>query len=928
MTYKKKEQYRQKEEAVRLEKDLVKKTLKAGDRQSAQRKLFQMLGQISPDLGYPEPDTLFVSTALELSNLCFMLGQNFGELLIYMQTAQTSAKRLGDRRSQALINLHLGRIHYFAERRNEAMKAFAKGRDLVEELGDEDILIQAGEFLGLFFHMQGLFKDAKVHFERAVASYEAEGGTRLINPLAAMWVCYCEAYLGHFHKAIGRLDYYRYIAMESSDQNLATTLRAALGLILLMTKKVHEASFHLSGALDEATNGKNALACYLAQGGLAMLTLHIGKPEKARDMFAEALTLAAESGLIRQYSSPLVLEMLFEFHRLKLESIPQFSFHRELIRVMNEPNIHLKGVALRLKAMEAIGRNKDYTSADSDLSTSEDYLIRCGDPIQLGKTRLEMARMRLKQNHKEKARVLAQKGWQDFSGYGDNFFPDDLRHLLAGQNYFFLNITRHNEFLSRFMEVIEELLPTGDLDRLLAKSLNATNKFFGAERGGLFWFRRDKKAKMPILRAACNMPDHEVLSKKFQPNLEYIIRAYRENQPIVVRLKPEELNQIRALICLPFELNGRTRGVLYHDNSYMNDCFDDFDTNQLKRMGNYLSRYIDRVWRYSRRMEKTALSTSGNLVHKESPEGNGIVTQSPVMTMTLGQADRIAASDGTVLILGETGVGKELLAQRIHRKSTRHERPLVVVDMTTISENLVESELFGHERGAFTGADRQKKGRLELAHRGTLFIDEVGEIPKTIQVKLLRAIEEKTLVRVGGMRTLVSDFRLIAATNRDLATEVAAGHFREDLYYRLNVIPIILPPLRERIDDIPLLAQHFLNRYSLKYKRTLMGLSIDDEERLKNYHWPGNVRELKNVMERATLLSTGPQFELILPERGSEASPSIIGDTPTMEELQRRYINLIIEKSNGKISGPGGAAQILGMKRTSLYTRMKKLGLR
>jgi transcriptional regulator with GAF, ATPase, and Fis domain len=248
--------------------------------------------------------------------------------------------------------------------------------------------------------------------------------------------------------------------------------------------------------------------------------------------------------------------------------------------------------------------------------------------------------------------------------------------------------------------------------------------------------------------------------------------------------------------------------------------------------------------------------------------------------------------------------------------------------MTTISENLVESELFGHERGAFTGADRQKKGRLELAHRGTLFIDEVGEIPKTIQVKLLRAIEEKTLVRVGGMRTLVSDFRLIAATNRDLATEVAAGHFREDLYYRLNVIPIILPPLRERIDDIPLLAQHFLNRYSLKYKRTLMGLSIDDEERLKNYHWPGNVRELKNVMERATLLSTGPQFELILPERGSEASPSIIGDTPTMEELQRRYINLIIEKSNGKISGPGGAAQILGMKRTSLYTRMKKLGLR
>ena len=926
---KRKEERCRKEEALRLEKNMIEKVLNTGDRQSAKEKLFQVLGRISPDLGFPETDTLFVSATLELSNICFILGQNIGELLIYMQTALASAKRLGDRRSKALINLHLGRIHYFAEQRNQAVEAFTKGRKLVEELGDEDILLQAGELLGLYYHMQGLFKDAKKHFERAVAGYEAERVSLLINPLATMWVSYSEAYLGQFHRAIGRLNYYHNIATESSDQNLASTLRASLGLILLMINKVREASFHLSGALDEATAGSNALARYLAQGGLAMLTLHLGKPEKARDMFAEALTVAAESGLIRQYSSPLVLEMISEFHRLKLEPIPQFSFHRELIRVMNEPNIHLKGVALRLKVMDSLRQNGDYSSADADLGTSEDYLVRSGDPIQLGKTRLEMSRLRLKQKSREDARILAQKAWKDFSGYGEIFFPDDLRHLISEKNYYLLNMTKQDEFMSRFMEIIEELLPTGDLNKLLAKALNATNKFFGAERGGLFWFRYSKKEKMPVMRAAYNLSNYDVSSKEFRPNLEYIQKAYEKNQPIVIRKRQAELHNIKALICLPFELDGRTRGVLYHDNSYMNDCFDDFDTHQLKRMGNYLSHYIDRVWRYSRRLEKTATTKLERHVHKTSTENNGILTQSPVMKKILDQADRAAASQGTILILGETGVGKELLAQRIHDKSDRHKHPLVIVDMTTIPENLVESEMFGHERGAFTGADRQKLGRLELSHRGTLFIDEIGEIPKSIQVKLLRAIEERTMVRVGGMRTLESDFRLIAATNRDLATEVASGRFREDLYYRLNVIPISLPPLRERIEDIPLLAQHFLERYSLKYQRSLFGgLSAEDEKKLIKYCWPGNVRELKNVIERSTLLSSEQAFELILPGEGRQMTQSIIGDTPTLEELQRRYIKMIIEKSNGKIGGPGGAAQLLGMKRTSLYTRMKKLGMR
>jgi transcriptional regulator with GAF, ATPase, and Fis domain len=242
-------------------------------------------------------------------------------------------------------------------------------------------------------------------------------------------------------------------------------------------------------------------------------------------------------------------------------------------------------------------------------------------------------------------------------------------------------------------------------------------------------------------------------------------------------------------------------------------------------------------------------------------------------------------------------------------------------------EGLVESELFGHEKGAFTGADRQKKGRLELAHRGTLFIDEIGDIPLTVQVKLLRVLQEKTIMRVGSTKTIHSDFRLVAATHRDIAHMVAQGEFREDLYYRINVIPIHIPPLRQRVDDIPLLSDHFLSRYAAKYHRTEFRLSAEDENRLKAYNWPGNVRELKNVLERASLLSGEGKIDLNLPTGMTAPPRNPFEDLPSMDEIQRRYIRYVLEHTNGRQSGQEGATEILGMNRSTLYNRMKKLGI-
>jgi transcriptional regulator with GAF, ATPase, and Fis domain len=294
------------------------------------------------------------------------------------------------------------------------------------------------------------------------------------------------------------------------------------------------------------------------------------------------------------------------------------------------------------------------------------------------------------------------------------------------------------------------------------------------------------------------------------------------------------------------------------------------------------------------------------------------------MARILTLADQVSRTESSVLILGETGTGKELLARWMHRNSQRAGKPFIVVDAATIPETLVESELFGHERGAFTGADRRKTGRIEMADKGTLFLDEVGELPLSAQVKLLRVIQEKEFNRVGGTRTMRSDFRLITATNRVLEKEVAEGSFREDLYYRLNVIPIQLPSLRERVEDIPLMVSYFMRYYAKIYKRQDLTLTTAQEKTLCRYSWPGNVRELKNIVERAVLLSADNALEFTLPADIQKTNHPF-ADQPTLEDVQRRYIEFVIKKTGGQIGGAGGAAEILGMNRTSVYSRMRQL---
>ena len=327
-----------------------------------------------------------------------------------------------------------------------------------------------------------------------------------------------------------------------------------------------------------------------------------------------------------------------------------------------------------------------------------------------------------------------------------------------------------------------------------------------------------------------------------------------------------------------------------------------------------------------------ARRTSAWIAHPRDEPGYGaltpstrhIVGASAALRGVLQQIEQVAATDATVLLLGETGTGKELLAARLHELSARRGHEMVRVNCSAIPSALIESELFGRERGAYTGALARQIGRFELAHRSTIFLDEIGDLPADVQVKLLRALEERQIERLGSPAPIRVDVRSVAATHRNLEQRIADNSFREDLFYRLNVFPIQVPPLRDRADDIPLLVWRFVDEFSKRFGKRVAEISRADLDALQQHSWPGNIRELRNVVERAMIVATDSRLSIPIPQAtaGSRATSGTIAD------VQRAHIRSVVESCGWRIRGIGGAAERLGLRPTTLETRMAKLGLR
>jgi PAS domain S-box-containing protein len=358
--------------------------------------------------------------------------------------------------------------------------------------------------------------------------------------------------------------------------------------------------------------------------------------------------------------------------------------------------------------------------------------------------------------------------------------------------------------------------------------------------------------------------------------------------------------------------------------------------SKLDRSGQYMrTLFIDITAQVLMEQEQAKLHAQNLYLQEEIKSSHNfeeIIGHTDALQSLLDQVQRVAQTDASVLIQGESGTGKELIARAIHSASKRNMHPMIKVNCAALPSGLIESELFGHEKGAFTGATSQRIGRLELAEGGTLFLDEVGEIPMDVQVKLLRVLQEREFERVGGQKPIRMDVRIISATNRDLLDEVSKKNFREDLFYRLNVFPLTTPPLRDRLEDIPLLVNFLIEKFAPKIGRKIIGISALSMERLQAYHWPGNIRELENIIERAIILTDHPLVEIDpaqLPR--SEAKSAVKFDKPadsSLDSVAKQHILTVLEQAGWIIEGPHGAAKMLNLKPSTLRYRMQKLGIK
>ncbi len=486
-------------------------------------------------------------------------------------------------------------------------------------------------------------------------------------------------------------------------------------------------------------------------------------------------------------------------------------------------------------------------------------------------------------------------------------------------------IVSHRDMSALFEELagrLRQVVPFDYLSLVLHEAASNTMRLHVLEAS-------EPAPSQPVLVFAIGEDPAGMVWQDQQPLITSRVNELRRWPGFLERVQPYG---VQSFCWLPLTTARRRLGTLVF-TSKQPSAYDEADLGFLQLVANQVAVAIDNALAFEEIAAlKDQLSKEKAYLEEEARTEHNfeeIVGESAALCRVLRQVETVAPTGATVLICGETGTGKELIARAIHDLSPRSERTFVKINCAAIPLGLLESELFGHEKGAFTGAISQKVGRFELAHRGTLFLDEVGDIPPELQPKLLRVLQEQDFERLGGTRTINVDVRLVAATNRDLASMVAEGRFRSDLYYRLNVFPLVLPPLRDRPEDIPTLARHFTQRFARRMGRRIETIPSTTLEALVRYGWPGNIRELQNVIERAVILSPGPSLQVPLgdlqPAAAETRAP--VAAAVTLAAAEREHILGVLRETGWVVAGAKGAAARLGMKRSTLQAKMKKLGI-
>ena len=883
----------------------------------------KIIADLSPYSG-KEVDSFFTEVVIKYSKIS-TARENTTLVLSILKEAISRAKRWDNQSDLALLDMHLAKNEWLRARYDSALSHFERGWAKAKKVNDPKLLRSATTFSTFFLYWQGRISEAVQNYEKAVPEIDKHPKGRY-PLLAAMVVGYCYGLLGQRTQGLGMLDALCQHCLEKGDKFLATWGRFNIGALLLDIRRTDDALQYLKSSVEDADKEHNDLVAIM--GRLMLSFAYYLKEEKELSIscLREFLQLS-KNVLVEVRPYPYLLELCWAMHQGSLPQLPEISFETEILQALDSKNILMKGVAYRYQALIDRENGLDSAKIIDSLKLSIRSLEESGHQIELAKSQSELARELLLIGQDDEARNIADAISKTFPST-EALIPDDIRSLISDPS-------RSENLLKEITILGQEIATIRDTKDLVQHIISTVNKVTGAERGAIFFIENEKHPFKVQLRASKNLTLEQIADPSFHSSMQMIEKVAHTGKGLIWGSKPtpdrpNSRTEIRSCVCVPMILRDKIIGVLYHDNRILSSAFKESDLEILSYFAAFAALALINVKAYEEIQESNKRLSQEKLYYEEmllqSLRFDEIVGESPAISHVFNQIDQVAKTDTTVLILGETGVGKELVARAIHRQSPRKDKPFIRVLCNALPESLIHSELFGHEKGAFTGAIQRRIGRFELAHEGTLFLDEIGDLPLDVQVRLLRVLQNKEFERVGGSEIIHSDFRLILATNRNLETEIAANKFRADLFYRINVFPILVPPLRERREDIPLLAHYFLKTHSTKMSKSFNNFPQTEMEKLINYDWPGNVRELENLIERGVILGNGPDFKI--PEISQMASDfAAVSPDSTLSGNERRHILWALQQTSWKIRGTGGAAELLSLNPSTLAFRMKKLGI-
>ena len=871
-------------------------------------------------------DFPFIETVIGYSEIT--LPRNTPKILIpLLEEAMVRAKKLNSQPHQALLKMHMAKNEWYLSHHSVALTHFKQGWSMAKELGNPKLDRSAAAFSTFFLYWQGRFRDAVLDYEKSAAAVEKfPAGKFLIEANLMLGRCY--AHVGQITQGLGMVDSIQTQSLERGDKYSAAHARFLIASIMIDIGQIQDAIQILELSIEEATREQNLWPRIMGKLCLSYSHFLNGNNEKCSAYLKEFLRESENVHLPLRLNNYLI-ELCWAMEQGRLSRISDLSIEKEINEMIKGENIFLRGVAFRYQALIQKQRGFPNDKIIQSLNSSHKCIEKSGHHTELAKTYLEMGRFYLCVGEEEKAHDNIDLGSKILYSINQALIPDDLKPLIQG-------LPLGDPPLKEILRLGQEIVTIRNNKDLVQQIISVVNRITSAERGAIFLLDDHIKPPRLQLRASKNLTSEQISDADFASSMNMIKEVSKTGKGRILGMNLQEKNSlpvgkiIRSRICVPMILRDKVIGVLYHDNRLLKNAFKEPDLDLLSyfaaqaaiAMDNALA--YEKIQRLNRKLNEEKLYYKDQ--HIDSLQFEDIVGESPAIMDVLNQIHQVAGTEAAVLISGETGVGKESVAKEIHRRSLRCDKPFIRVCCSALPETLVPSELFGHEKGAFTGAYQRRIGKFELADGGTLFLDEIGELPLDVQVRFLQVLQSKEFERLGGSEIIRSDFRLIAATNRDLEQEIKNKRFRSDLFYRINVFPIFVPPLRERKADIPLLAYYFLKNYATKQGKTFKGISESEMDKLIQYHWPGNVRELANIIERGTILNNGEEFRV----------PKLAVDHPdfvpakedcSLMDAERRHILWALEKTRWKVRGPGGAAEFLKIHPSTLEFRIKKLGI-